>query len=189
VERNLLTFLLTLLKFSEDAQCGATRRRTRCCFVDLVPTPAVSDHAMNGAKGCPALQSCSRSGFLSDCSSISKCCPICQTDYNTLWRGGVTMGSDAGASSTWENLPKWEGPAFASILAVLLGLSFQKLSGIFDGALYWFIFTVFCGLYIDPLRYRSWRELFLFCALPAAWLSGYVGYSSSAGHSLGWVPS
>src|SRR5216683_687247 len=77
------------------------------------------------------------------------------------------MGSDAGASSQWENLPKWEGPAFASILAVLLGLSFQKLAGIFDGALYWFIFTVFCGLYIDPLRYRSWRELFLSPPPPA----------------------
>jgi hypothetical protein len=80
------------------------------------------------------------------------------------------MGADVETSSKWEDLPKWEGPAFASIVAVLLGLSFQKLTGIFDGALYWFIFTVFCGLYIDPLQYRSWRELFLYCTLPAAWL-------------------
>jgi len=82
------------------------------------------------------------------------------------------MQSDMPTSPKWGNLQKWEGPAFASIIAVLCGLAFQKLGGIFDGALYWFILTVFCGLYIDPLRYDSWKELFLYCALPAAWLVG-----------------
>jgi hypothetical protein len=80
------------------------------------------------------------------------------------------MGSDRGTSSNWENLPKWEGPAFASILAFFLGLSFQRLTQVFDGALYWFIFTVFSAIYIEPLKYRSWRELLLYCTLPAAWL-------------------
>jgi hypothetical protein len=35
----------------------------------------------------------------------------------------VTRGADADTSSNWHNLPKWEGPAFASTLAALLGLS------------------------------------------------------------------
>ena len=80
------------------------------------------------------------------------------------------MGSDSAAPPQWENLSKWEGPAFASILAVLLGLCFQRPLEVFEGAFYWFIFTVFCGIYIDPLKYRSWKELFLYCTLPAAWL-------------------
>jgi hypothetical protein len=80
------------------------------------------------------------------------------------------MEPDSATLPQWQNLPKWEGPAFASILAVLLGLSFQRLTDVFDGALYWFIFTVFCAIYIDPFKYSSWKELFLYCTLPAAWV-------------------
>jgi hypothetical protein len=100
---------------------------------------------------------------------LSESSMLCHEIRSTCCDGWI-MNSDGVAQPKWQALEKWEGPAFASIIAVLCGLAFQKLEGIFDGALYWFIFTVFCGLYIDPRRYESWRELLLYCTIPAAWL-------------------
>lgn len=36
------------------------------------------------------------------------------------------MEPDSAISPQWHSLPKWEGPAFASIVAVLLGLGSRR---------------------------------------------------------------
>jgi peptidoglycan/LPS O-acetylase OafA/YrhL len=84
-----------------------------------------------------------------------------------------------------ENLKKLEGPSFACVFATLCALAFQKTQ-VFDGVIYWFFFTILCGLYIDPLRYnRSSKELIWYCCLPAAWLVGAWALIPAVGIILG----
>jgi hypothetical protein len=85
---------------------------------------------------------------------------------------------------TTDQLKKLEGPAFACIIATLCALAFQKPLSAFDGVSCWFVFTVLCGLYFDPLQY-SWKGLFFSASLPAAWLVAAWAIIPAVGIVLG----
>lgn len=73
-----------------------------------------------------------------------------------------------------DNLKRIEGPAFGCIVATICALAMTQISGNNQIALAlsdWLIFVVVTGLFINPLYYSSLRELFIYCMVPAGWLT------------------
>lgn len=71
---------------------------------------------------------------------------------------------------TEEELKRWEGPAFACLVATLCALAIAKIQDPWVGVTYWLVFVVVSGLFIDPLCYRSTKQFFTYCMLPTGWL-------------------
>ena len=70
-----------------------------------------------------------------------------------------------------ETIERLEGIAFACVLSVLCAVALTKPDiDPSKGMLYWLVFTVFCGLSIDPARYPSLGKLAGYCVLPAGTL-------------------
>jgi hypothetical protein len=72
---------------------------------------------------------------------------------------------------TQEELKSFEGPAFACISATICALAISKLGdNIWLAVVYWVFFALVSGVFINPLDYKSIRQLILYCAMPAGWL-------------------
>jgi hypothetical protein len=71
-----------------------------------------------------------------------------------------------------DDLKRLEGPALSCITATICALAIAKVdNNVWLGALYWLIFVVISGLFVDPRYYESVKQFIVYCMAPAGWLA------------------